>query len=206
MPKSKFYAVKKGKATGVFTNWEDCKASVVGFKGAVYKSFATEKEAMAFLDISGALDVSEQDNQSIAENEMIAYVDGSYEHSIKTYAYAGVVFYDDVKDTFSGSGTEEELVAIRNVAGELKAAMYAMRLAKQIGKSKLRIYYDYEGIEKWALKKWKTNSDVTKKYAEYAQKMMSELEIIFIKVQAHSGDKYNEEVDGLAKLALKKEN
>lgn len=35
----KYYAVKVGTTTGIFETWEECKASVEGFPGAVYKSF-----------------------------------------------------------------------------------------------------------------------------------------------------------------------
>ena len=41
----KFYAVRKGRQTGLFTKWDDCKAQVQGYSGAVYKSFATLTEA-----------------------------------------------------------------------------------------------------------------------------------------------------------------
>ena len=46
----KFYAVKKGKKTGIFSTWDECKEQVTGFKGAVYKSFKTLSEAEAFLE------------------------------------------------------------------------------------------------------------------------------------------------------------
>ena len=36
---SKYYAVKKGKVPGIYFNWNDCKAMVDGYPGAVYKSF-----------------------------------------------------------------------------------------------------------------------------------------------------------------------
>ena len=39
MKKKKFYVVWKGKKTGVFTSWDECKKSIDGFKGAEYKSF-----------------------------------------------------------------------------------------------------------------------------------------------------------------------
>jgi len=47
---AKFYAVKKGKKTGIFSTWDECKEQVTGFKGAVYKSFKTLSEAEAFLE------------------------------------------------------------------------------------------------------------------------------------------------------------
>ena len=45
----KFYAVKKGRETGIFTTWEACKASVNGYSGAQYKSFSTPEEAEVYL-------------------------------------------------------------------------------------------------------------------------------------------------------------
>ena len=32
----KYYAVKKGLKTGIFRTWDECKASVNGYSGAVY--------------------------------------------------------------------------------------------------------------------------------------------------------------------------
>lgn len=52
MAQKKFYAVKKGRVTGLFTTWDDCRAQVDGFPGAVFKGFPTEQEATAWL--SGA--------------------------------------------------------------------------------------------------------------------------------------------------------
>ena len=52
----KYYAVKRGRKTGIFTVWAECSAQVQGFQGAVYKGFTTEAEARDWLD--GALDSS----------------------------------------------------------------------------------------------------------------------------------------------------
>ena len=46
----KYYAVKKGRKPGVYQSWAECKAMVDGFPGAVYKSFKTREEAVAFQD------------------------------------------------------------------------------------------------------------------------------------------------------------
>ncbi|QSZ32785.1 hypothetical protein DSL72_002364 [Monilinia vaccinii-corymbosi] len=45
----KFYAVRKGHAKGVFTNWKACLEQITGFSGAMYKSFSTESDAEAFV-------------------------------------------------------------------------------------------------------------------------------------------------------------
>ncbi|MEM8998712.1 MAG: ribonuclease H family protein [Bacteroidota bacterium] len=41
MANNKFYVVWKGKKTGIFESWEDCKAQIKGFRGAQYKSFSS---------------------------------------------------------------------------------------------------------------------------------------------------------------------
>ena len=43
--KSKHYVVLKGKKTGIFSTWDECKQYVLGFPGAKYKSFSTISEA-----------------------------------------------------------------------------------------------------------------------------------------------------------------
>ncbi|MEG0856619.1 MAG: ribonuclease H family protein [Terrisporobacter sp.] len=50
MSNKKYYAVKVGKAPGVYFTWADCSAQVTGFKGAKYKSFPTIEEAVAFIN------------------------------------------------------------------------------------------------------------------------------------------------------------
>ena len=42
----KIYAVRKGRQTGLFTSWADCKKQVDAFPGARYKSFTDATEAM----------------------------------------------------------------------------------------------------------------------------------------------------------------
>jgi ribonuclease HI len=49
--KPKFYVVWRGRETGVFDSWDDCKVQIHGFDKALYKSFDTKAEALkAFRD------------------------------------------------------------------------------------------------------------------------------------------------------------
>ncbi len=45
--KHKYYVVWKGRETGVFSSWDECKESINGFEGAQYKSYASLEEARA---------------------------------------------------------------------------------------------------------------------------------------------------------------
>ena len=47
--KRKYYVVWQGKRPGIYTDWEACKAQVVGVQGAQYKSFDTMAEAESAL-------------------------------------------------------------------------------------------------------------------------------------------------------------
>lgn len=42
---SKYYVVEKGYETGIYDNWTDCQKQVLGFKGAIYKSYSTIEDA-----------------------------------------------------------------------------------------------------------------------------------------------------------------
>lgn len=45
----KYYAVAKGRSTGVYNDWSSCKANVNGYSGATYKSFNTQAAANAYI-------------------------------------------------------------------------------------------------------------------------------------------------------------
>ena len=49
MAKKNYYAVRIGKTPGIYTDWEDCKAQVTGYKGAVFKGVEERKEAENFM-------------------------------------------------------------------------------------------------------------------------------------------------------------
>ena len=45
---TKWYAVARGRQTGVFNTWKECQTHVHGFAGAVFKSFTREADAQQF--------------------------------------------------------------------------------------------------------------------------------------------------------------
>lgn len=49
----KFYAVRVGRAPGIYLSWDECKKNVDGFSGPVYKSFKTRAEAEEFMGSTG---------------------------------------------------------------------------------------------------------------------------------------------------------
>lgn len=199
----KFYAVKAGYVPGIYKTWDECKKQVDGFPGALYKGFASKKEAEDFLSISKNQNilVSSAETTTI-KSEAIAYVDGSYDDSIKSFAYGVVVFHNEIEEHFSARMSDPDLIEMRNVAGEIKAAERAMQFCIDYNIKSIDIYHDYEGIAKWCTGEWKANKNGTKAYKKFYDCIKSALNVNFIKVKGHSGDKYNDLADQLAKDAL----
>lgn len=195
-----FYGVKLGKNPGIYNTWSECKAEVTGFKGAKYKKFPTYEEALDFVEDKGDFKRPEEDN--LKENEMMAYVDGSFCLKTWTYSYGVVEITNTGIRTHNGREDDKELAQMRNVSGEIKGAMVAMEIALEKGKDILYLYFDYEGIEQWARGNWKTNKQGTIDYKAYYDSIKKQLKVVFIKVRAHSGVEYNELADKLAKEAL----
>lgn len=197
----KWYAVKAGCKTGIFETWEECKEQIHGFPGAVFKSFLTKREAEEFL--SG--EKQKQDIPFPSDTEAaIAYVDGSFNPNMKDYFSFGVVFiYGGVIRKYSQRLQNPSAAEMRNVAGEIAGAAFAMRLCVQRGIPALDIYYDYAGIEKWCVGEWKTNRPWTKAFKSYYDSIRDKLSLRFHKVMSHTGVVYNEMADRLAKEALK---
>lgn len=204
----KYYAVKRGRKTGIFNTWDECKAQVSGFSGASYKSFLSKEEAEQFLGEGQETQEVEQflgEGQKMQEadkNGVIAYVDGSYHIHTKEFSYGMVILRDGTEHCFSKKFEDPELAKMRNVAGEIMGARAAMEYALQQGITSLTIYHDYEGIAKWCLNEWKTNKEGTRQYKEFYDSIKDKVSIRFVKVKGHSNDKYNDLADRLAKDAL----
>lgn len=202
---NKFYAVRKGRETGVYSDWSSCRDQVLGFKGAEYKKFKSKKEAEDFiegLEAKSEILESEEEIAGLEDNELIAYVDGSYSLEEEMYSCGVVLLSNKGREDYKEMGNDKSLAEMRNVSGELAGAMMAMDLALEKGYDKLYLHYDYEGIEKWATGSWKTNKDGTRDYKKYYDSIKDDLQVVFIKVAAHAGIKYNEEADRLAKEAF----
>ena len=131
-----------------------------------------------------------------------AYVDGSFNQRNFVYGSGMVIIVNnEVVHEQSLSGNDPILAKQRNVAGEMRAAMAAMKFAINNCMTSLVIHYDYLGIEKWVTGEWKRNNDYTKSYHEFMNKMMNDhdISVYFRKVKAHSNDKFNDRADELAK-------
>lgn len=229
MAKKNFYAARTGRVPGIYKTWPECQKQVIGFAGAAFKGFETLEEAKAFMkgaEIRESLNEFKASTPSIAAKKpkankvqtentndegtivptktgaAIAYVDGSYNISTKRFSYGAVIFYNGNEEHFSQGFSDKSLASMRNVAGEIKGAERAMQYCLDNDIDTLVIYFDYQGIEKWCTNEWRANKEGTKAYKAFYDKCSKKVKIYFEKVAAHSGDKYNDLADSLAKKAI----
>ena len=222
----KYYAVLKGRNIGIYESWSDCEKNVKGYPGQEYKSFTDRNDAEKYMNdkditeknnncnnnnmCSKNIDVKKQETNNCInkkENEennekLNAYVDGSYNDKIKEYGSGGIIYNNNKEYKFSFSGKESDLIGMRNVAGEIKAAEYAIQYALKMGCKELDLYYDYKGIECCCTGSWKANKIGTIKYRDFYKQIKNNIKVNFIWIKSHSDDYYNDMADKLAKKSV----
>ncbi|MDU6142780.1 MAG: ribonuclease H family protein [Clostridium perfringens] len=203
----KYYAIAKGKSgiPKIVETWTECQKEVIGCKGAKYKSFASKEEAEKFISIheNGGSFEEVKGNEEVKDDLIYIYVDGSFMVSKENYSYGFlVVKNDEILYEDNGVGYDKEEIALRNVSGEVEGAMKAIEYAIENGYKDIVLCYDYQGIESWALGTWKRNNRITQNYNEFMQEKFKLIKVRFKKIKGHSGNKFNDRADILAKKAL----
>lgn len=218
MAKKKFYAVRVGRTPGIYQTWNQAEEQVKGFSGADYKSFSTEEEAIKYISCDEKQEIEkvsdetsvinkkiENEIKNLQDGEVIAFVDGS--HSLdadgkEKYSFGVLLLTNESEDSLYKAFVDKAYMESRNIAGEIEGVKQAILWAIDSNKRRIKIFYDYEGIEKWATKEWKSKVKASKEYSNFFDEKSKLINIEFEHVKAHSGIVYNEKADELAKRAL----
>ena len=65
----KFYAVRKGRTSGIYESWDEAKAQVDGFKGAEFKGIMTREEAESFMKVEAQLSACDLSVRSLKQEQ-----------------------------------------------------------------------------------------------------------------------------------------
>lgn len=206
----KVYAIKEGydnkkeiKVKNIIVDtWAECLTYVKGVKGAKYKSFEDIKEAKKYLEEGSKLLKKGEDEYPT--DCLQIYVDGSYNSFTEKYAYAFVALRDNVIEHIQSEGKNYEINSnIRQIAGELEGTLKGLEYAISKNEKKVVIFHDYEGIAHHATGLWERKEESSKAYYDKMQEIFkSGIEVIFVKVDSHTGDLYNELADEKCKEKL----
>lgn len=213
----KFYAVKRGRKTGLYTTWAECAAQVKGFQGAVYKGFMTENEARAWL---GGADARTEQPRAAAEMaapsapdaDYIIHTDGScLRNPGGAGGWAAVIETTATGAVEEKSGGDPETT---NNRMELTAALMALsavpegaRVALYTDSQYLKNAFTKFWLPAWKKRGWKKadgepvlNQDLWVQLdAAFAARQVQ-----FHWVKGHAGNPRNERCDVLARAEAEK--
>jgi len=205
---SPYYAVFSGRAPGVYDNLDTCIGLTSGYKGALFKAYASYEDALRAYNAVSA--PSEADTSG---DEVALYCDGSYRLSSSGF---GLVEFRDYSLHNAWYGHEPE--ADSSTDAELRALRRALVRAKKLTKQGklVKIYSDalpcLERIESLADKSRldfqkelnKSNDALSRLYyfcVKIFKQIKSSVQLCYVK--AHSNYLGNELADKLAKVARK---
>lgn len=216
MAAKKFYAVASGFTPGIYDSWPLAQAQVKGYSGAVYKGFASRKEAEEWLKkpsyrpgspVQKKLSASKESTSaspSLQTGEVTIYTDGGAINNPGPGGYGIVQIYNKERKELSGG-----FGLTTNNRMELTACIVALRELEYRDKT-VTVYSDssyvVNGINKGWAKNWRKNGWVKsdKKpainqdlWAELLD-LTEELRVTFKWVKGHAGNPLNERCDELA--------
>ena len=196
-----YYSVFKGFNKGIYKSWKECEKEVKGYKGAIYKKFKLESDAILFLNNG----VKKEETNIIK-----VYTDGSCINNGKKGSKAGIgIFFGD--EDKRNVSRKLNLERVTNNVAELSALSEALDILKNESKDVI-IYTDSKYCilcctsygDKQRLKDWSDNIPnkdlVMEVYNKYREKDNIRLEY----VMGHSNIYENEMADKLAREATSK--
>ena len=188
----KYYAVKKGYKTGIFTSWPECLKNVSGYSGAIYKSFSSKKDAENFMNesiLSKSCPIFKKEifSNNGNSNTKNVFTDGSCKKKVGGYA---VVYNGEELEIISG------YVPYKPCTNNI-AELFAIKRAIENYKSDIVINTDSE----YSINVLTGNKNYTKniELIEEIKDLLKESNIKFNHVEAHSGIYENELCDKEAK-------
>jgi len=186
----------------IVNTWDECLKYVKGVKGAKYKSFESIDDAKAYLNEGNRM--LKKSDDKYPKDCLHAYVDGSYNSSDGRYSYGVVCVSNNVVEYIESNAAKDTSEKnVRQIAGELKGAVRAVEYASSNNRTKIVLFHDYEGIAHHATGAWDRKEESSMEYYDKMQKLMSSgIEVIFVKVDSHTGDLFNELVDEKCKQCL----
>lgn len=198
---AKFYAVKSGHNPGIYNNYVEAIQQLKGYKNNKMRSFDSIHMARDYLHNNNT-----PGSQFLLKGKDVVniYIDGSYNRYKEMFSYGMVVYrHKTSQEFYAGKSCAKNSVHLNNVAGELLGAKKALEYCVSNKIKKLNLYFDYDGIQKICTGEYTvTSTGIAKDYKEMYIRVHNKMQINFVQIKSHSGNKFHDRADKLAKWAL----
>jgi ribonuclease HI len=208
LARKKFYAVRKGHQTGIYTEWfgtGGAQIQVQGFPGAQYRGFPTREDAEAFM-AEGSIFVPPSPTED--GSHVVVYTDGGALGNPGPGGYGVVII--------PPGGERRELSGGYRRTTNNRMELMACIVALEHLDAALPIYlhsdsrYMVDAINKkwvfsWQKRGWKKADGQPAKNPDLWQRLLKRLEalnVTFRWVKGHAGQEWNERCDQLAGQAM----
>jgi ribonuclease HI len=206
--KKKFYAVRRGHRTGIFTAWfgpDGAQVQVQGFAGAEYRGFASRREAEAFMQ--GAAHGGKE-AQTDPDDSIIVYTDGGALGNPGPGGYGVVIITPEAERREMSGGyrlttnNRMELmgciVALDNLDGSRPIILHSdsRYMVDAINKN---------WVFNWKKRGWRKADGNPAKNQDLWKRLVAIIEaktVSFRWVKGHAGHQWNERCDQLAGQAM----
>lgn len=148
-------------------------------------------------------DKDDKEKSKLWEGVASIYSDGSYNNANNKIGFGGVLIDPEGgKQFFEGFEYDgENTYGLKNIYGELRAAILGVEAAIARGFTRVNLCYDYLGVEKYALFEWASANDFVGEYVGTMRELRAKININFVKIYSHTGDRYNDLADEISKRA-----
>lgn len=208
----KFYAVKKGRKTGIFTTWAECQKQVSGFPKAEFKSFISKQEADNWLK-----EIKSSNENRRKSYSVIVYTDGGSrnhgnkkgEHVKKNdkAAWAYLIKYQgsiisDTDGEYGSTNNRMEIMALKKALLDLKQ--------RELQNEKILVVLDSKYVldaitkrwlQSWEKNGWKTSAGTgvknKKLWMEISRLLPEFPNLDYQWTKGHANDEGNNLVDEL---------
>lgn len=179
----KYYAVAKGRKTGVFVDWNEVLEYVKGFSGAKYASFHDKESAENYVSSGGVKQEVKAPESSFIKNTKNmgrVYAQCKRDDANGKFIISGVVDTPNGLHQFYNWSWLEDYTDLSEVDIQCYAYVHMLKEAFKLGIRDIVVVYKNDCFKGWG-ETWKAKSDVAKYYKSCIQYLRSRCNIQFEK-------------------------
>lgn len=192
-----YYVVRDAYRIGIFDDHNECQEAT---RNHPEKSvgFTTRDEAEAFMGSWGTKAINDN-----ADGFLVAVISGSHSTEINKYSYGiQLILPNGELRGLKDIPADQEYFESEDITGDVFGTIDALEWASENGYEKVKIYYAYDGLEKWLTGVYKARSEIGKMYQKKFTNYQLHLEIDFVHVPVGDRFLYYEKAYELAREAL----